>query len=144
MLHRRGRPEALHQRQDREEPPGVDLRETRRPGPHPGGADGGANGDHPPELNGVPGPMSRSAYEADLISGRYLNQRRTPGADSQKHCCAPRRRNGRKTMNLYVLKTWIEAKLNITDERGASMVEYGLLLALIAVIAIVAVRALGE
>lgn len=46
-------------------------------------------------------------------------------------------------MDLFVLKTWIQAKLNITDERGASMVEYGLLLALIAVIAIVALRALG-
>ena len=46
-------------------------------------------------------------------------------------------------MDLYVLKTWIQARLNIGDERGASMVEYGLLLALIAVIAIVAVRALG-
>ena len=46
-------------------------------------------------------------------------------------------------MDLFVLKTWIQAKLNITDERGASMVEYGLLLALIAVIAIVAVKALG-
>ncbi len=47
-------------------------------------------------------------------------------------------------MDLFVLKTWIQAKLNIQDERGASMVEYGLLLALIAVIAIVAVRALGD
>ena len=46
-------------------------------------------------------------------------------------------------MDLFVLKTWIQAKLNITDERGASMVEYGLLLALIAVIAIVALRTLG-
>ena len=46
-------------------------------------------------------------------------------------------------MDLFVLKTWIQAKLNIADERGASMVEYGLLLALIAVIAIVAVKALG-
>ena len=46
-------------------------------------------------------------------------------------------------MDLYVLKTWIQAKFNLGDERGASMVEYGLLLALIAVIAIVAVRALG-
>ena len=45
-------------------------------------------------------------------------------------------------MNLFILKTWIEAKF-AKDERGASMVEYGLLLALIAVIAIVAVRALG-
>ena len=46
-------------------------------------------------------------------------------------------------MDLFVLKTWIQAKL-AKDERGASMVEYGLLLALIAVIAIVAVRALGS
>ncbi len=46
-------------------------------------------------------------------------------------------------MDLFVLKTWIQAKLNIDSERGASMVEYGLLLALIAVIAIVAVKALG-
>ena len=47
-------------------------------------------------------------------------------------------------MNLYVLKTWLQAKFNMDSERGASMVEYGLLLALIAVIAIVAVRALGN
>ena len=47
-------------------------------------------------------------------------------------------------MDLFVLKTWVQAKLNIQNERGASMVEYGLLLALIAVIAIVAVRALGN
>jgi pilus assembly protein Flp/PilA len=46
-------------------------------------------------------------------------------------------------MDLFVLKTWLEARFNVGDERGASMVEYGLLLALIAVIAIVAVRALG-
>jgi len=45
-------------------------------------------------------------------------------------------------MNLFILKTWLQAKFT-SDERGASMVEYGLLLALIAVIAIVAVRALG-
>jgi pilus assembly protein Flp/PilA len=45
-------------------------------------------------------------------------------------------------MDLFVLKTWLEMKFN-RDERGASMVEYGLLLALIAVIAIVAVKALG-
>ena len=47
-------------------------------------------------------------------------------------------------MDLFVLKTWIQAKFNVADERGASMVEYGLLLALIAVIAIVALRALGQ
>jgi len=46
-------------------------------------------------------------------------------------------------MDLFIVKTWLEAKFS-SDERGASMVEYGLLLALIAVIAIVAVRALGS
>ena len=47
-------------------------------------------------------------------------------------------------MDLFVLKTWLEAKfLNKDSERGASMVEYGLLLALVAVIAIVALKALG-
>jgi pilus assembly protein Flp/PilA len=46
-------------------------------------------------------------------------------------------------MDLFVLKTWLEAKFNLNDETGASMVEYGLLLALIAVIAIFAVRQLG-
>jgi pilus assembly protein Flp/PilA len=46
-------------------------------------------------------------------------------------------------MDLYVLKTWIQAKFNVDSERGASMVEYGLLLALVAVIAIVALKALG-
>jgi len=45
-------------------------------------------------------------------------------------------------MDLFILKTWLDAKF-ASDERGASMVEYGLLLALIAVIAIVAVKALG-
>jgi pilus assembly protein Flp/PilA len=47
-------------------------------------------------------------------------------------------------MDLFILKTWLEAKFNTNDETGASMVEYGLLLALIAVIAIVAVKALGS
>jgi pilus assembly protein Flp/PilA len=47
-------------------------------------------------------------------------------------------------VDLFVLKTWIAARFNGGDERGASMVEYGLLLALIAVIALVAVQALGN
>ena len=47
-------------------------------------------------------------------------------------------------MDLYVLKTWLQAKFDTDEnERGASMVEYGLLLALVAVIAIVALKALG-
>jgi pilus assembly protein Flp/PilA len=47
-------------------------------------------------------------------------------------------------MDLFVLKTWLEAKFRSDGERGASMVEYALLLALIAVIALVAVNALGN
>jgi Flp pilus assembly pilin Flp len=41
-------------------------------------------------------------------------------------------------MNLFVFKTWLQAKFN-TDERGASMVEYILLVALIALAVIAAV-----
>src|SRR5581483_10658694 len=46
------------------------------------------------------------------------------------------------TMHLSILQTWLESRF-ASDERGASMVEYGLLLALIAVVAIVAVKTLG-
>ena len=46
-------------------------------------------------------------------------------------------------MDLFILKTWLVAKFS-SNERGASMVEYGLLLAFIAVICVLAVRALGE
>ena len=42
-------------------------------------------------------------------------------------------------MNLFVLKTWLEAKYKPRDERGASMVEYILLVALIALAVIAAV-----
>ena len=41
-------------------------------------------------------------------------------------------------MNLFVLKTWLQAKL-AKDERGASLVEYILLVALIALAVIAAV-----
>ena len=41
------------------------------------------------------------------------------------------------------LAGWMRAKLG-QDERGASLVEYALLLALIAVVCIIAVTALGE
>ena len=46
-------------------------------------------------------------------------------------------------MDLFILKTWLTAKFS-SNERGASMVEYGLLLAFIAVICVLAVKALGE
>ena len=45
-------------------------------------------------------------------------------------------------MDFFILKTWLQAKF-ASDERGASMVEYGFLLALIAVIALVAVSTFG-
>ena len=45
-------------------------------------------------------------------------------------------------MNLFVLKSWLQAKF-ASDEQGASMVEYGLLVALIAVVCIAAVDLIG-
>ena len=39
---------------------------------------------------------------------------------------------------------WIIARLRVTDDRGASLVEYALLVALIAVVCIAAVTLLGR
>jgi Flp pilus assembly pilin Flp len=47
-------------------------------------------------------------------------------------------------MGILVLFTWLRDRLSTAPERGASMVEYGLLLALIAVVALVAVKAFGS
>ena len=46
-------------------------------------------------------------------------------------------------MNIFVLWTWVEARLG-RSERGASMVEYGLLVGLIFLVAVVAVKAFGS
>ncbi len=45
-------------------------------------------------------------------------------------------------MNLFILKTWIESKFS-KDERGASLVEYVLLAALIAIVVIGAITLIG-
>ena len=45
-------------------------------------------------------------------------------------------------MNLFVIRTWLQARLT-TTERGASMVEYILLVALIALAVLAAVSFLG-
>src|SRR6478672_5189647 len=64
------------------------------------------------------------------------DQRRSLRAGEQ---CRPLRAKGvLRTMNLFVLRTWLEAKF-AKDERGASMVEYILLVALIALAVIAAV-----
>ena len=45
-------------------------------------------------------------------------------------------------MDLFVLRTWLRARLN-RDERGANLVEYLLLVSLIAIAVIGAVKFLG-
>jgi pilus assembly protein Flp/PilA len=47
-------------------------------------------------------------------------------------------------MNLTILKTWLTARLHVDTERGATMVEYVLILALIAILVIGVVTALGN
>jgi pilus assembly protein Flp/PilA len=47
-----------------------------------------------------------------------------------------------QAMNLFVIRTWLEARYS-KSERGASMVEYILLVALIALAVIAAVSFLG-
>ena len=51
---------------------------------------------------------------------------------------APDQKVRTPSMNLYVLKTWLQTKFT-RDERGASLVEYILLVALIALAVIAAV-----
>jgi pilus assembly protein Flp/PilA len=46
-------------------------------------------------------------------------------------------------MNLTILKAWLQAKFT-TDERGAALVEYALLVALIAVVCILAITFIGK
>ena len=46
-------------------------------------------------------------------------------------------------MDLFLVKTWLKARLNVDTERGATMVEYILILALIAILVIGVVAALG-
>jgi pilus assembly protein Flp/PilA len=46
------------------------------------------------------------------------------------------------TTQFHILASYIQARLN-TDERGAALVEYALLVALIAVVCIAALKALG-
>jgi pilus assembly protein Flp/PilA len=48
-----------------------------------------------------------------------------------------------EAVNLFILTTWLQTKLG-ADERGASMIEYGLLLAFVAVLCLVAVQFFGE
>lgn len=45
---------------------------------------------------------------------------------------------------LQTLSAWVIARANVKDERGATMVEYGLLVALIAMIVAVGAELLGQ
>jgi Flp pilus assembly pilin Flp len=47
-------------------------------------------------------------------------------------------------MSIVILIAWLQARAGSAGERGASMVEYGLLLALIGIVAMVAVKAFGS
>ncbi len=47
-------------------------------------------------------------------------------------------------MTYEFLTAWAQARFNVEDDRGASLVEYALLVALIAVVCIAAVSLLGQ
>ena len=47
-------------------------------------------------------------------------------------------------MSIVALFTWLQCRIDTASQRGAGMVEYGLLVGLIAVIALVAVQAFGS
>ena len=76
-----------------------------------------------------------------LVDGRRCLRcgDQTVGSQGRGPTLNPDPLKGRQTtMNLFVLRTWLEAKF-AKDERGASMVEYILLVALIALAVIAAV-----
>lgn len=47
-------------------------------------------------------------------------------------------------MSVIALFTWLQNRIGTASQRGAGMVEYGLLVGLIAIIAMVAVKAFGS
>jgi pilus assembly protein Flp/PilA len=47
-------------------------------------------------------------------------------------------------MNLRLISGYLAARLGVTDERGASLVEYALLVALIAIVCLVAIAFFGS
>jgi Flp pilus assembly pilin Flp len=47
-------------------------------------------------------------------------------------------------VSIVALFTWLQCRLDTASQRGAGMVEYGLLVGLIAIIAMVAVKAFGS
>jgi Flp pilus assembly pilin Flp len=53
------------------------------------------------------------------------------------------RRGSLEMSELSVFKAWITAKLGVTDERGANLVEYVFLLVFIALVVVIVVQALG-
>src|SRR5690606_19489321 len=138
LLHPGGRRAALHLAEDRQEPPRVDLPEARRAGPHPGRAAGRAHGDRAPRLRGAMGPSP--------ALGRTTYQERHAGADTHttdlggRGSCTNRQRSTRDSettemiTSYHFIKAWLVAQAK--TERGASLVEYALLVALIAVFCI--------
>lgn len=47
-------------------------------------------------------------------------------------------------MSIIALFSWLQDRIDTASERGAGMVEYGLLAGLIAIVAMVAVKAFGS
>ena len=82
--------------------------------------------------------------QAQKLSRRVLNNFGHPadkdfsGQQTVRDPSGVENKEGASHMNLFVLRTWLEAKF-AKDERGASMVEYILLVALIALAVIAAV-----
>ena len=82
--------------------------------------------------------MGRTTYVEDTEGGRYLLLTGTmhPGIRVPTQGATP------IMLQFDILKTWLQARTK--TDRGASLVEYALLVALIAVVCIVAISFLGS
>src|SRR5204862_5251445 len=80
--------------------------------------------------------MGRRSYSGGSARGRFIG-------DNANRAWCPLKHWESKKMNLLGIWTNLQSRFN-RDEKGASLVEYVLLVALIAVVCIVALQLLGS
>ena len=87
--------------------------------------------------------LFRAAFSAPMRNVSITPMDRVTAA-GQARCSSSRRDPIIVATSFEYLNAWIIARLNIESDRGASLVEYALLVALIAVVCIIAITFLGK
>src|SRR4029077_8578756 len=88
------------------------------------------------------GKLVHMAYSTSVGRCRYSAGQEARPRVGREHYLNPLREQHKMITSYEFLATWLRARFADT-ERGASLVEYALLVALIAVVCIIAIRVLG-